>query len=147
MAPPALVFGAGGIGTTVDSFTFTWDTPELVSSLLSTLEELDILVLDTAAAYPPGNPRNSEILLGQTGTAEKGFIIDSKVLAILDGPSLTDVTIPKSLDKSLSLLGVSKIRTLYAHFSDPFTPMEVTAETFDREYKAGKFERVLPFDI
>ena len=145
MAPPKIVFGAGSIGTTLDSFTFTWGTPKLVSSLLSTLKELDILVLDTAAIYPPGNPRNSETLLGQTGAGEQGFIIDSKVLPVLDGPHLTDESISRSLDESLSLLRLGRIRTLYAHFPDPHTSVEVTAATFDLEYKAGKFERVLLF--
>ena len=50
MNPLNLVFGAGGIGTTPDSFTFTWGTPDSVSSLLEALKRLDILELDSAAS-------------------------------------------------------------------------------------------------
>ena len=137
MSPPTLVFGAGGIGTTADNFTFTWGTPELVSSLLSTLKELGLVELDSAASYPSGNPWNTETLLGQAKAAEKGFIIDTKIRG-----SLNDNMIPNSIDKSLSLLGIPRVRTLHAHMPDKTTPIEITAAAFDKEYKAGKFERV-----
>ena len=54
--PPHLLFGAGGIGTTATSFTFTWDTPEKVAALLEELRRLGICELDSAASYPPSNP-------------------------------------------------------------------------------------------
>lgn len=138
MTPPGLIFGAGGIGTTAESFTFTWATPESVSALLSTLRELGILQLDSAASYPPGNFGNTETLLGQSQAAASGFIIDSKVSA----RTIDNETIPASLNKTLSLLGASKLRTLYAHHADGVTPVEITAAAFDKEYRAGKFERV-----
>jgi len=140
--PPHLIFGAGGIGTTAKSFTFTWDTPEKVSELLALLQKLDIKELDSAASYPPGNPWNTETLLGQSKAAEKGFIIDSKVAAFVKGPQLDEERIAESIDKTLQLLGTTKIRTLYAHGPDSQTPLEVTAAAFHKQYEAGKFERV-----
>ena len=141
MSTPNLVFGAGGIGTTANSFTFTWDTPEAVNSLLSTLQDLDIKELDSAASYPPTNPWNTETLLGQAKVGEKGFIIDSKIAAHGRG-ALDDESITSSIDKTLSLLGVKKVRTIYSHKPDPNTPIEETAAAYHKHYLAGKFERV-----
>lgn len=139
--PAKLVFGAGGIGGTEKGFTYTWDTAEKASSLLDTLEKLGLKELDSAASYPPGNPWNTETLLGQTKAVERGFIVDSKVLGAR-GPMLTDGQIAASVDKTLQLLDAKKLRTLYAHFSDKHTPIEETAKAFDRQYREGKFERV-----
>ena len=141
MSTPNLVFGAGSIGTTAKSFTFTWDTPQAVSSLLSKLQSLDISELDSAAAYPPGNPWNTETLLGQAEAGNKGFIIDTKVAAH-DGTRLNQQGISSSIDKSLALLGVKKVRTLYSHLPDLKTPIEETAAAFHEAYLAGKFEKV-----
>ncbi|CCC07119.1 hypothetical protein SMACR_01143 [Sordaria macrospora] len=140
--PPRLIFGAGGIGTTAKSFTFTWDTPEKVSDLLSVLQELNILELDSAAAYPPGNKWNSETLLGQSKAAEKGFIVDSKVNADRPLPHLDEERINVSIGQTLGLLGADRVRVYYAHAPDPSTPLEEQARAFDLQYKAGKFEKL-----
>ena len=142
--PAHLVFGAGGIGTTAKSFTFTWDTPEKVSELLLVLDRIGVTELDSAASYPPGNPWNTETLLGQSKAAAKGFIIDSKVAVHGQGPKLHDSGVGASIDQTLELLGTSKIRTLYAHSPDPETSLEDQAAAFDKQYRAGKFERVRP---
>lgn len=139
--PAKLVFGAGGIGGTEKGFTYTWDTAEKVSSLLDTLDGLGLRELDSAASYPPGNPWNSETLLGQSKAIERGFVVDSKILGAR-GPMLTDELITASVDKTLQLLNAGKVRTLYAHFSDKHTPIEETAKAFDKQYREGKFERV-----
>lgn len=140
--PPHLVFGAGGIGTTEKSFTYAFDTPEKVSVLLDALRELGLTELDSAASYPPGNPWNTETLLGQTKALDKGFIIDSKILIHWEGPTLHEDGIASSIARTLELLGADKVRTLYAHMPDPSTPLEVTAKAFDKQYRDGKFERV-----
>jgi aflatoxin B1 aldehyde reductase len=139
---PHLVFGAGGIGVTEKSFTYTWADPEPVKSLLSVLQKLNVIELDSAASYPPGNPWNTETLLGQAEAVQGGFIIDSKVLVRRGEQSLHDEGIESSIDKTLDLLGSKKVRTLYAHAPDQNTTLEVTAAAFDKQYKAGKFERV-----
>ena len=146
MSPPNVVFGAGGIGTTAKSFTYTWDDADKVESLLSTLRDLDVLELDSAASYPPGNPWNTETLLGEAKAGDKGFIIDTKIAAH-GGNRLNDQGIASSIEKSLTLLGVEKVRTLYAHAPDVKTPIEETAAAFHKQYRAGKFERVYPSSL
>lgn len=136
-----LIFGAGGIGGTEQGFTYTWDTAEKASSLLDTLEILGLKELDSAASYPPGNPWDTETLLGKSKAVKRGFIIDSKILGA-HGPMLTDEKITASVDKTLQLLKAAKVRTMYAHFSDKHTPIEETAKAFDRQYREGKFERL-----
>ena len=85
-------------------------------------------------------------MLGQAGVANNGFIVDSKIVVNRVGqqmgPTLTDENISFSADKTLGLLGVDKIRTMYAHAPDPNTPLGETAKAFDRQYRAGKFEKV-----
>ena len=138
-----LIFGAGGIGTTEKSFTYTWDTPEKVSDLLDELKRLGFNQLDSAAAYPPFNPWNTETLLGQAEAAKKGFQIDSKILGMTkDNRPLSKENIDKSVKKTLELLGVSKIKLMYAHAPDGNTPLEETAAAFHEQYTAGKFEQV-----
>ncbi|KAH8653206.1 NADP-dependent oxidoreductase domain-containing protein [Tricladium varicosporioides] len=141
MAAPKIIFGAGGIGTTEKGFTFTWDTAESVSALLSTLSTLNITELDGGASYPPGNPWNTETLLGDAKATEKGFVIDSKV-AIHGGNRQDENGVSSSLNKSLQLLGGEKVRTLYSHMPDYATPIEATAAAYHKEFLAGKFERL-----
>jgi aflatoxin B1 aldehyde reductase len=141
MGSPHIVFGAGGIGTTANSFTFTWDTPESVSELLAKLTALGVTQLDSAASYPPSNAWNTETLLGQASAIDKGFVIDSKI-AFHEGSKLNDQTISASLDKTLTLLGARKVHILYSHIPDPQTPVAETAAAYHRQYVAGKFERV-----
>lgn len=140
MTSPNLIFGAGGIGHTENSFTFTWETPEAVSELLDKLKALDILELDSSASYPPGNPWHTETLIGKANAVEKGFIVDTKVL--IQNGGLNDKNITSSVDKSLSLLGRGKIRVFYAHLPDPETPLEETAKAMHKQFLAGKFEKV-----
>ncbi|KXJ93413.1 NADP-dependent oxidoreductase domain-containing protein [Microdochium bolleyi] len=148
MAGPHIVFGAGGIGNAPGSFTFTWDTPEKVTSLLSLLKSLEITELDSAANYPPYNPWNTNTLLGQSQAAGAGFSIHDKIIGNINldtgefGESLTDTRIGASVDKSQKLLGVDKVDVLYAHMPDAHTPLEETARAFDRLHKLGKFEKL-----
>jgi aflatoxin B1 aldehyde reductase len=136
---PNIIFGAGGIGHTAKSFTFTWETPEAVSELLEKLKSLHVFELDSAASYPPSNPWHTETLLGQAQAVEKGFIVDSKVLK---PGALNDQNITFSVNETLRLLGTSRIRTLYAHEPDPTTPLEETAAALHKQFLAGKFEKV-----
>jgi len=78
---PRIIFGAGGIGE--GRITHTWTTPETTSSLLQDLESLGLKELDSGASYPPGAAWTTETLLGQSKAAEKGFVIDTKILPFL----------------------------------------------------------------
>ncbi|KAK0105021.1 hypothetical protein ONS95_004610 [Cadophora gregata] len=145
--PPRLVFGAGGIGS--GKISHTWTNAEQTSSLLTTLNELQLTELDSAGGYPPGAPWVTERLLGETKAAERGFVIDTKILprgekgkgSTRDG-SLTVEGIKWSLGESLRLLGVEKVNILYAHAPDTATPIEETAKGFDKQFRAGKFEKL-----
>ena len=149
MPPIELFFGAGGIGKGMISHN--WTTPEETSELLNSLHELQLQVLDSGASYPPGAPFVTETLLGQAKAAEKGFIIDSKILPrLVKDPdtqtsgafSLTEENIDASVKKSLELLGVEKVNVLYAHTPDPETPIEESAKAFDKHFRAGHFKQV-----
>ncbi|KAH7033554.1 NADP-dependent oxidoreductase domain-containing protein [Microdochium trichocladiopsis] len=148
MAGPHIVFGAGGIGISPGSFTYTFDTPEKVSSLLKVLESLDIKELDSAANYPPKNPWNTNTLLGQAGAAGKGFEIHDKIRVPYNyetgqvEPSLTEEAMAASTKKSQQLLGVDKVPVLYAHFRDPHTSIEEMARAFDVQHKLGSFDKL-----
>ncbi len=147
---PHLVFGAGGIGTTESSFTFTWDTADKVRALLAALRRLGVTELDSAASYPPGNAWNTETLLGASRAAVAaadgggGFALDTKVLVERGVAFLGGGRIAASLDRSLALLGVPRVRTLYAHANDGQTPLAEQLASFDAAYRQGKFERVGP---
>lgn len=139
---PDIVFGAGGIGGSgAQWFTHTWSTLEQVSSLLEVLSEYKLNILDSAAAYPPGNPLETNRLLGLSKAASKGFTIDTKIFSSggRDG-SLTRSNIEVSVEKDLELLGVDKVRCLYAHAPDYVTPLEETAAAFDEQYRNGRCE-------
>jgi aflatoxin B1 aldehyde reductase len=141
-SPVRLVFGAGGIGE--GAITHAWTTGEQTSELLSVLQELELIELDSAASSPPGNPRASERLLGESRAAEKRFVIDTKIERTAISGGLSEAAIESSLEKSLELLGVKQVNILYAHFPDPNTPVEESARAFDKHYRAGLFKEVLP---
>ena len=109
--PPTLVFGAGGIGK--GKISHTWVDASQTSSLLDTLSSLGLTELDSAAAYPPGAPWVTEGLLGETKAAERGFVIDTKIIPRAangqrDG-SLKEEAIDECFEKSLKLLGVEQV--------------------------------------
>jgi aflatoxin B1 aldehyde reductase len=146
-----LIFGAGGIGE--GRISHTWTTPEQTNELLAALEDLGLKELDSAASYPPGSPWVTETLLGQSKAAEKGFAIDSKILAwpVARGrdpnaksgaDSLTEENIDTSFQKTFELIGVKKLNIIYTHVSDPVTPAEESARAFDKHFRAGHFEKV-----
>jgi aflatoxin B1 aldehyde reductase len=112
MATPKLIFGAGGIGA--GRISHTWTTAHQTSTLLESLQALGLTQLDSAGSYPPGAPWVTETLLGESKAAEKGFIIDSKVVvSTLEGGRpgsghLTIENIKASLEKTLKLLGTER---------------------------------------
>ncbi|KIH91057.1 hypothetical protein SPBR_01865 [Sporothrix brasiliensis 5110] len=141
---PHLIFGAGSIGTTATSFTYTWDTPAKVAALLTELRRLGLCTLDSAASYPPGNAWNTETLLGQAACLSGDsfrlmpFIIDTKVLVRAGEPFLSDALVDASISHSLALLRVSRVRTLYAHANDGITPLAGQAAALDRQVRLGR---------
>ena len=107
MGRPNIIFGAA-------TFGMGFDDPQAVSEILDFLNKHDIHRIDTARRYPPLNPGLSETLLGQADAAQKGFVLDTKILA---GPGdgseeLTKSAIEKSLSASLQRLKIVSVRII-----------------------------------
>ncbi|KAI9805119.1 MAG: hypothetical protein M1825_000953 [Sarcosagium campestre] len=131
MALPSLVFGAGVIGE-------NFKTPESVANLLEELEKAGIKHVDTARAYPPTDPGQSEILLGKVEAVKKGFTVDTKIQV----GSLSKSAIDSSVSASLADLQVDKVTVLYCHYPDPDTPLEEQAKALNDHYVKGRFEKL-----
>ncbi|KAI0392031.1 Aldo/keto reductase [Xylariaceae sp. FL0594] len=121
MPTPQLIFGGLNIGS--GGFNNEQD----VSELLAKLSSLGIRRIDTAATYPNSCPGLSEQLLGKCGAGDRGFVIDTKILATGEAPLCAD-----AIDSSINVL--------YCHAPDPNTPMSETAAELDRQYKLGNFK-------
>ncbi|KAH8816132.1 putative aldo/keto reductase [Xylogone sp. PMI_703] len=137
-----LVFGAGGIGK--GKISHTWTTLEEVNELLSSLSDIGLNQLDSAASYPPGAKWVTETLLGQSKASEKGFTIDTKILVTGGNGAghLSEKNIDASVEKSLELLGTNQVNILYSHGPDPTTPPEETARAYDKHYHAGRCKAI-----
>ncbi|KAK7748766.1 hypothetical protein SLS53_000790 [Cytospora paraplurivora] len=137
---PQLIFGTATFGMDLTEF----QDPTSVNTLLSTIKDLGISRLDTAARYPPLNPGRSEQLLGETSSLsdlEAEFLIDTKVYTDTrtDGSGdLTREAIVKSVKTSLKRLGRPQgVNILYAHRSDPATPLEEQIQAFNEQVALG----------
>jgi aflatoxin B1 aldehyde reductase len=97
---PKLIFGTGNLGMAPGSF----QDGDSVRPLMSTLKELGITHIDTAARYPPPSPGLSEKLVG--GSAD-GFVVDTKVITDTRTDGSGDLernTMEKSVNESLGRL-------------------------------------------
>ena len=77
---------------------------EAVIPLISTLKELGINHLDTAARYPPPRPGRSEQIVGETAA---DFVVDTKVITELSTDGSGDLekeAMEKSVKSSLERL-------------------------------------------
>lgn len=75
--PPKLLFGTAMFGMPGHG---SFQEVQAVLTLMSTLKELGINHVDTAARYPPPFPGRSEQIIGETAT---DFVVDTKVLTNL----------------------------------------------------------------
>jgi aflatoxin B1 aldehyde reductase len=122
-------------------------TAEEAVKVLEHMQTLPIKItgIDTAAAYPPTNPGESELVLGEAGVGGSGFTVDTKVLIDRqsDGSGeLGQDNITKSIVDSLAKLKMSKVQVLYAHREDPTTPAFEIASGFAKAVKEGRCEMV-----
>ena len=100
---PQLIFGTASFGMDMTDF----QDAASVTSLLKTLQELDIHRLDSGARYPPMKPGRAEELIGETKELSRNFIVDTKVYMDTqkDGSGdLTSEAIEQSLHASLHRL-------------------------------------------
>ncbi|KAI8966465.1 putative oxidoreductase [Daldinia sp. FL1419] len=138
---PQLIFGTAGFGMDKTEF----HSAASVTSTLTTLRDLGIQRLDTAARYPPLNPGRSEELLGETREVSRAFAIDTKVYTDTrtDGSGdLTRDAVRKSVEDSLKRLkmDVGKgegINVLHIHRPDPATPLEEQIRAFNEQIELG----------
>lgn len=100
---PQLIFGTASFGMDMTDF----QDAASVTSLLKTLQELDIHRLDSGARYPPMKPGRAEELIGETQELSGNFIVDTKVYTDVQkdgGGDLTSEAIEQSLHASLHRL-------------------------------------------
>ncbi|KKY15327.1 putative aldo keto [Phaeomoniella chlamydospora] len=98
--------------------------------------------IDTARAYPVGRGGTSELLLGQLTSSIKSRVsISSKVTSFLPGAH-RPANLIRSIDASLSALGVSSVDILYLHSPDRSTSLEETLSAMNEAHEAGKFCRL-----
>jgi len=94
--------------------------------------------LDTAAAYPPGNPGYSE---PELAGAPSWAVISTKLPGILEPGAQRGEKITQGLAVGLDKLKKEQVEILYLHFPDSSIPFEGTLEAINKAYKAGKFRR------
>ena len=100
---PQLIFGTASFGMDMTDF----QDASSVTSLLKTLQELDIHRLDSGARYPPMKPGRAEELIGETKELSRNFVVDTKVYMDVQTDGCGDLTseaIEQSLHASLHRL-------------------------------------------
>ncbi|KAK7188969.1 putative aldo/keto reductase [Paraphaeosphaeria sporulosa] len=130
---PKLIFGTGGLGMAPGSFRDSTS----VRPLMSTLKELGITHLDTAARYPPTSPGLAEKLVGE---AADGFVVDTKVLTETHADGSGDSKkekIENSVSESMNRLRRESVNILYSHRADPATPLKEQVQNFNEQIRQG----------
>ncbi|KAI1172240.1 putative oxidoreductase [Nemania sp. FL0916] len=134
---PQFIFGTAGFGMDMTEF----QDADFVKSLLTTLQDLGISHLDTAARDPVLNPGRSEELLGEARELSREFIVDTKVYTdnLRRGlGALTPEAISKSVDASLQRLHRPEgVNMLYAHGPDLDTNLEDQIKGFAEQIAKG----------
>ena len=130
--------------------TFGWTSDESVSDqVLDAYTEAGGNLIDTAdvySAWAPGHSGGeSEIVLGRwlakNGNRNK-VLVATKVSQHPQYSGLSAKNIEAAADASLLRLGLDVIDLYYAHFDDSSTPLEETAEAFDKLVKEGKVRAI-----
>ncbi|KAL8897402.1 MAG: hypothetical protein Q9192_002595 [Flavoplaca navasiana] len=136
---PFIQFGGGTLGEGA------FATIEDVGPLLETLAACGITEIDTAGVYPASAPGASERLLGAVKASDRGFTINTKIMVTGDGPgqgSLRKEAIDKSVQRSLTTLGLPKINVLHCHIPDTATPVEETAAALHDHWSKANITQV-----
>lgn len=117
-----------------------FDTPEQVTAFLDLCYDRGYRCLDTARVYSPGAPGTSEPRLGAVHAGDR-FVIDTKVWSNEPGTH-SAARIAASVQEQLEALQVPKVHIEYLHMPDRSVPFVETLGALDREYRAGKFEKL-----
>ena len=130
--------------------TFGWTSDESESDrVLDAYSQAGGNLIDTAdvySAWAPGHSGGeSEIVLGRwlakNGNRSK-VLVATKVSQHPQYSGLSAKNIEAAADASLLRLGLDVIDLYYAHFDDSSTPLEETAEAFDKLVKEGKVRAI-----
>ncbi|KAL1594339.1 hypothetical protein SLS60_010099 [Paraconiothyrium brasiliense] len=134
---PAIVLGTASFGTGTPQAKF--NSRKTAGPLLEVCQNRGVLLLDSARAYPVGNPGSAEKLLGDLG-AGSWATISTKVTSWAPGSHSAE-KIAESVPLSLDSLGVDHVDIMYLHSPDRTTPWEVTAKAMNEQYRSGNFKR------
>ncbi|CAI4065448.1 hypothetical protein SUVZ_09G0020 [Saccharomyces uvarum] len=105
-----------------------------IDEISTILEKAGVKDIDTARIYP-----DSEKIIGELQLSNR-FTIHTKASGF-SGGCLTKDNINKSIEESLSLLGVPCVETFFLHSPDPETPIEETLGAINSLYEQGKFKK------
>ncbi|KAJ4291939.1 hypothetical protein N0V90_009837 [Kalmusia sp. IMI 367209] len=134
---PAIVLGTASFGTGTPQAKF--NSLETAGPLLSVCQKRGVTLLDSARAYPVGNPGSAEKLLGDLGVGSWATV-STKVTSWAPGSHSAE-KIAESVPLSLNALRVDNVDIMYLHSPDRTTPWEVTAKAMDEQFRLGKFKR------
>lgn len=149
MAIQRIKLGADGLEAfplALGGNTFGWTSDEAASrAVLDEYVAAGGNLIDTADSYSAWIPGNSggesEIILGRWLAARGNrdrVIVATKVAQHPQYQGLSAPNVAAAANESLLRLGTDHIDLYYAHFDDPKTPLEETAQAFDKLVKAGK---------
>ncbi|KAF2132458.1 Aldo/keto reductase [Dothidotthia symphoricarpi CBS 119687] len=136
-SPPAVVLGTASFGTGTPQAKF--NSEETTRPLLQLLQSRGITALDTARAYPVGNPGSAELVLGTLGVGEWASI-STKVTSWQPGAH-SAASIASSVPISLAALRVEAVDIMYLHSPDRGTSWEETCAAMHEQWKLGRFKR------
>jgi aflatoxin B1 aldehyde reductase len=136
-APPTLVLGTASFGTGTPQAKF--HSEESARPLLQLLQAHGVTALDTARAYPVGNPGSAELVLGLLNVATWADI-STKVNSWQNG-SHSAANIASSISASLAALRVESVDIMYLHSPDRSTPWEETCVAMNEQFLLGRFKR------
>ena len=130
--------------------TFGWTSDESESDrVLDAYSQAGGNLIDTAdvySAWAPGHSGGeSEIVLGRwlaKNDNRSQVLVATKVSQHPQYSGLSAKNIEAAADASLLRLGLDVIDLYYAHFDDSSTPLEETAEAFDKLVKEGKVRAI-----
>jgi aflatoxin B1 aldehyde reductase len=136
-AAPAVVLGTASFGTGTPQAKFY--SEETARPLLQLLQSRGVTALDTARAYPVGNPGSAELILGSLNVATWADI-STKVTSWQPG-SHSPANIAASVSASLAALRVEAVDIMYLHSPDRSTPFEETCVAMNEQWVLGRFKR------
>ena len=136
-ASPTLVFGTASFGTGTPQAKF--DSEESARPLLNLLQSRGVTAIDTARAYPVGNPGSAELILGLLNVATWGDISTKVNSWQVGAHSATNIA--KSVSTSLAALRVESVDIMYLHAPDRTTPWEETCVAMNEQHLLGRFKR------